>query len=43
MGQGVSDEAIVAVKLRADDDAVTYPRIKPEDSNRKLEAKGGTY
>ena len=42
MGRGVSDEAIVAVKLLADDGAVTYLRIKAGDSNRMLEAKGGT-
>ena len=43
MEQGVSDEAIVVVKLLADEDAVTYLRVKPEVSNRMLEAKGGTY
>ena len=43
MGQGVSDEAIRDVKLVADDDAVTYWRIKLQDSDRMLESKGGTY
>jgi hypothetical protein len=27
-GRGPADEAVVVVKLRADEDAVTYPRIK---------------
>ena len=43
MEQGISDEAIVVVKLLADEDAVTYLRVKPEVSNRRLEAKGGTH
>ena len=43
MGQGVSDEAIVDVKQIADDDTVTYGRIKLFVSDRKLESKGGTH
>ncbi len=43
MGQGVSDEAIVDVKPVADEDAVTYLRIKLQASDRKSESKGGTH
>jgi len=42
MGQGVSDEAIVDVKPVAVEGAVTYLRIKLQDSDRMLELKGGT-
>ena len=34
IGQGVSDEAIGDVKLVANDDAVTYLRIKRQDSDK---------
>ena len=43
MEQGVSDEAIVDVKLLADEGIVRYLRIKPRDSGRTLESKGGTH
>jgi len=43
MGQWVSDEAIVDVKPVADEDAVTYLRIKLPTSDRMLELKGGTH
>ncbi len=43
MEQGVSDEAIVDVKAVADEDAVTYLRIKLPTSDRMLELKGGTH
>jgi len=39
---GVSDEAIVAVKSPAYEDAVTYLRTKPAESDRESEAKGRT-
>jgi len=42
MYRGVSDEAIVAVKPPACEDTVTYLRIKPAESDRESEAKGGT-
>jgi hypothetical protein len=31
-GRGSSEEAIVVVKLKAEEDAVTYPRIKLSES-----------
>ncbi len=37
------DEAIVVVKLLADEDAVTYLRRKPVESCMEAEAKGGTW
>ena len=37
-----ADEAVVTVKLGADEDAVTYLRIKLPASDRKSEVKGGT-
>ena len=40
MGQGLSDLAIVIVKPDADDGAVTYPRAKHSESNRKVEGEG---
>ena len=43
MGQWVSDEAIVDVKPVADEEAVTYLRIKLLASDRMLELKGGTH
>jgi hypothetical protein len=42
MNQGLADEAGVVVKLGADDFMVTWMRVKHRESNRKLEAKGGT-
>ncbi len=42
MNQVVSDEAIVAMKLTADDDTVTYLRVKRAERDRMLKAKGGT-
>ena len=41
-GRGPTDEAVVAVKLEAYENTVTYLRIKLPASDRKLEAKGGT-
>jgi len=41
-GRGLADEAVVVVKLEADEDAVTYLRTKLSESGRMLEAKGGT-
>ena len=44
-GRGSTDEAVVVVKLGADEDAVTYLRGKLSASGtwkRVLEAKGGT-
>jgi len=43
MEQGDSDEAIVDVKPLAYEDTVRYLRIKLEDSDKKLELKGGTH
>ena len=37
------DEAIVVVKLLADEDAVTYLRREPVESCMEAEAKGGTW
>ena len=42
MNRGFSDEAIVIVKLGANDSMVTWMRIKHQISDRKLEVKGGT-
>jgi hypothetical protein len=44
-GRWSTDEAIVVVKLGADEDTVTYLRVKLSASGtckRVLEAKGGT-
>jgi hypothetical protein len=45
MGRGSADEAVVVVKLGADEDAVTYLRVKLSASGtpRVPEAKGGTW
>lgn len=43
MGQGVADEALVVVKRLADEDKVTYLRIKLSGNNKEAEAKGGTH
>jgi hypothetical protein len=42
MHKGFSDEAIVVAKQLADEGMVTYPRIKPVESARMAETKGGT-
>ena len=42
MHKGFADEAIVVVKQLADEDMVTYPRVKPIESVRMTEMKGGT-
>ncbi len=48
MDKGFSDEAIVGVKLIADEEAVTYLRIKLSESDKEVGAgkrrlrKGGT-
>jgi len=40
-GRGFSDEAIVAIKSPAEEDVVTYQRIKLEKRFRRKKAKGG--
>jgi hypothetical protein len=40
MAQGISDLVIVVIKLRADEDMVTYLRIKLSESGRKIKGKG---
>jgi hypothetical protein len=42
MSQGVSDEAIVVVKQAAEENAVTYLRVKLPERDRMSKAKGGT-
>jgi len=42
MHKGFADEAIVIVKQSADEDMVTYLRIKPAENVRRTEVKGGT-
>ena len=42
MGRGSADEAVVVVKVDADDFMVTWKRIKHRTRDRTLEAKGGT-
>jgi hypothetical protein len=42
MHKGFAEEAIVIVKQRAEEDRVTYLRIKPAESARMAEMKGGT-
>ena len=41
MGMGSADEAVVVVKVGADEDAVTYPRIKLSSSDSALCRIGG--
>jgi hypothetical protein len=41
MGQGSTDETIVAIKAVADEDTVTYLRIKLRQRDKRLRAKGG--
>jgi len=40
MGRGPTDEAVVVVKLRADEDAVTYLRVKLSASGTRKSAGG---
>jgi len=40
MGRGSSEEAIVGVKPVAEDDAVTYLRVKLSESDREVGAEG---
>jgi len=40
MDKGFSDEAIVGVKLIAEEDTVTYPRIKLSESDKEVGAEG---
>jgi hypothetical protein len=42
MHKWVADETIVIVKRLAGEDMVTYRRIKPVESARMAEMKGGT-
>jgi hypothetical protein len=42
MHKGFSDEAIVIVKRMADEGMVTCWRIKPDESAKRAEMKGGT-
>ena len=42
MGQGSPDEAVVAMKLGADEDVATHLRIKLLERDRMSKAKGGT-
>ena len=41
MGRGSADEAVVAVKVGADEDAVTYPRVKLPSSGSAESRIGG--
>lgn len=43
MVQGITDEAVVAIKLVACEVLVTELRVKPQDSLKEEEAKGGTH
>ena len=40
MDRGSSDEAVVGVKSVANEDAVTYPRVKLPASDREVGAEG---
>lgn len=40
--QGISDSVIVVIKLKANEDKVTYQRIKLLETDEKVEAKGRT-
>ncbi len=40
MDRGFSDEAVVGVKLVADEDAVTYLRVKLPESDMEVGAEG---
>jgi hypothetical protein len=41
MGRGSADEAIVVVKLEADEDTVTYLRVKLSASDSAVSGIGG--
>ncbi len=41
MGRGFTDETVVAIKFLADEDMVTYLRVKLEVSFRMIKVKGG--
>jgi hypothetical protein len=41
MDQGFADETVVAIKPGADEDMVTYLRVKLLESDMKLKVKGG--
>lgn len=41
MGRGSADEAVVVVKLEADEDAVTYLRVKLSASDSAVSRIGG--
>ena len=41
MGRGPADEAVVAVKVGADEDAGTYPRVKLPQSGPAESRAGG--
>ena len=40
--KGFSDEAIVVIKREANEDTVMYLRVKLHESDKEIEAKGGT-
>ena len=40
MDQRLADEVIVAIKLEADEGAVTYPRIKLPDRDKDVKGEG---
>ena len=42
MDRGLADLAVVDVKLAADENTVTYLRVKLEESDRESESKGVT-
>jgi hypothetical protein len=42
MNRGSTDEAVVVVKVDADDFMVTWMRVKHRNSDKTLEMKGGT-
>jgi hypothetical protein len=42
MNRGSTDEAVVIVKVGADEFMVTWRRVKHRTSDRTLEVKGGT-
>lgn len=43
MGRGPADEAVVAVKLEADEDAVTYLRVKLSASGTRCWRRRAEY
>ena len=40
MGRGSADEAVVVVKLRAYENAVTYLRVKPAERDKEVKGEG---